>query len=86
MHEVHAIVFSRDRAWQLAQLLRSLELHVKCSGLSISVLYTISNPKKSAPPDAVRCTNASYLDLVVDFPNVNFVREKVSERLNTTYA
>jgi len=81
MQEVHAIVFSKDRAWQLAQLLRSLEVHVQCRGLSISVLYTTSSPKKGTSPDAVRCTNASYADLMVDFPNVKFVREEVSRRL-----
>jgi hypothetical protein len=79
MLAVHAIVFSKDRAWQLAQLLRSLHLHVQCRGLAVSVLYTTSPPKKGESPDLIRCTDASYLEVAAEFSHATFVREDVSQ-------
>ena len=83
---LHFIAFSKDRAFQLQELLRSLEAHTDCSGLSglgggaagdderrISVLWTAS-----ADGDRL-CTAESYEAVMAAFPAVRFVREEVCD-------
>jgi hypothetical protein len=72
---VHAIIFSKDRAFQLQQLLMSLSLHT--SHARVSVLYTTSPAKTrdEGGGEEAECTDASYEDVKREFSGVNFVRE-----------
>ena len=68
---VHAIVFSKDRAWQLQQLLKSLFAHAWPA--RISVLYTTTSTSENSEG----CGDGSYLAIASEFSDVEFVREQV---------
>jgi hypothetical protein len=75
--KVQSIVFSKDRAFQLEQLLNSLTKNTDLN--RISVLYTASNVESSTATslEHLECDLQSYQDLARMFPQVNFVLEKV---------
>ena len=77
---IHAIVFSKDRAWQLGQLLRSMRLYAGAGPgsetLVVSVLYTVSPAKKGDDGDAFACTETSYLEVAASEPWAVMVREE----------
>lgn len=79
-HVVHAIVFSKDRAFQLEQLLKSLKLNTDL--VHISVLYTASTAVVDADTteeveDLTSCSLKSYLEVSELYPDVYFLQEEV---------
>jgi hypothetical protein len=69
---LHIIIFSRDRAFQLRECLRSLARHLVWPGpsctLCISVLYSVLG--------ASQRFEASYNRVREEWPNVRFVAEE----------
>lgn len=70
---VRVIVFSKDRAFQLGQYLRTLYAWSSGATLDVHVLYRVDSPACSAPE--ARDFAASYARVQAAFPGVHFVRE-----------
>ena len=70
---VRVIVFSKDRAFQLWQYLRTLYAWSSGATLDVHVLYRVDSPACSAPE--ARDFAASYARVQAAFPEVHFVRE-----------
>ncbi len=67
---VRVIVFSKDRAFQLGQYLRTLFAKNRGASLDVHVLYRADSPEMEA-----RDFVASYLRVKDAFPKVHFERE-----------
>ena len=67
---VRVIVFSKDRAFQLGQYLRTLFAKNRGASLDVHVLYRADSPEMDA-----RDFVASYLRVKDAFPDVHFERE-----------
>jgi hypothetical protein len=73
LEHVRVIVFSKDRAFQLRQYLRSLFVKGRGATLDVHVLYRVDPPVSGRP--AGRDFAASYASVQAAFPAVNFVPE-----------
>lgn len=68
---VRVIVFSKDRAFQLGQYLRTLFASSRGATLDVHVLFRTDPPANGRARDFA----ASYARVQAAFPAVNFVRE-----------